>query len=224
MISVRKAIDGSAWAKPKFGPLYGTTTLVDKSLVPKSRPFRVLVSSRFSRDALFVDIKVHGAQEGLLRLCNVHLESLVAKPPVRPLQVARAAKHLKMSSVYASVLAGDLNAVEPFDRTLHSDNDLKDAYLELGSKEDHDEGYTWGQQAHPALRERFGCSRMDKVFYRGEGGFKLQSLERFGDDVVVGASDKAESDGILALGFPKAWITDHLGLKAVFTVGSDHRL
>ena len=41
--------------------------------------------------------------------------------------------------------------IEPFDRKLHSDNGLKDAYLELGGKEDSDDGFTWGQQAPKAL-------------------------------------------------------------------------
>lgn len=211
-------VDDAHWASGA----YGTTTLVDRRL-DLSSCFRVHYSmTNMERDGLFVDVDVSGKT---IRLCNTHLESMVPVPPLRPPQMKLLAEHLHSDKVSAAVVAGDFNAVQPEDETLHTDNNLKDAYLELGGQEaSADEGYTWGQQAHPALRERFGCSRMDKVFYRGEGGFKLQSLERFGDDVVVGASDKAESDGILALGFPKAWITDHLGLKAVFTVGSDHRL
>ena len=58
---------------------------------------------------------------------------------------------MKAGDFGGSVLAGDLNAIEPFDRTLHLDNGLKDAYLELGGKEDSEDGYTWGQQAPKAL-------------------------------------------------------------------------
>ncbi|KIW04062.1 uncharacterized protein PV09_04880 [Verruconis gallopava] len=206
-------IDTGYWRKPNFGPVYGTTTLVDRSLVINFRPFRVQLPSRFSRDALFVDLKVRSGNEGLLRLCNVHLESLVAEPPVRPLQVAKAAKYMKTSNVYASILAGDLNAIEPFDRMLHSDHGLKDAYLELGGKEDHGDGYTWGQQAPKELRERFGCSRMDKAFYCGN--VEAKSLERIGEGVEV--QDDNARQAIRDAG-GELFASDHLGLSILFEI------
>jgi tyrosyl-DNA phosphodiesterase 2 len=202
---------GDQWTQPSFGPLYGTTTLIDKTLVVDHKPFRVQVPSRFQRDALFVDIRVRPDSKRVLRLCNTHLESLVAQPPVRPLQVTRAAAYLKDSNNYASVLAGDLNAIEPFDRTLHSENGLKDAYLELGGKEDADEGYTWGQQAPKALRDQFGCSRMDKAFYWGH--MQAMAFERIGEGVEV--RDEQERHSIRGAG-GEIFASDHLGLSILF--------
>lgn len=42
--------------------------------------------------------------------------------------------------MYAGVFAGDMNANKPLDRTLPQENGFKDAYLELGGKEDAEEG------------------------------------------------------------------------------------
>lgn len=171
------------------------------------------------RDGLFVDIA--SGKEQVFRFCNTHLESLVADPPRRPAQMTIAAQFMNAPTVHASFLAGDLNAIEPFDRTLHSDNDLKDAYLELGGKEDSDDGYTWGQQAQTRLRVMFGCSRMDKVFYCGK--VNIAKLERIGVDVEVEAEEDKQL--LKQQGLEKGWVTDHLGLMAEFAVsGADDRV
>ena len=144
-------IRNSTWIKKRFhiteldnrnwlSPLYGTTTLVDRRLKIKN-VFRVPFISKFDRDGLFVDIalsnaQISGADAKVFRLGNTHLESLVADPPVRPLQLASAAKYLNNHDVACALLAGDLNAIQPFDRTLHSDNGLEDTYLNLGGQED----------------------------------------------------------------------------------------
>lgn len=204
-------IDASSWASG----LYGTATLVDRRLSVSSC-FRVHYSAtQMERDVLFVDCQLPNSQKKL-RLGNTHLESLVADPPLRPKQMQTVAQHMRQPDVTSAIVTGDFNAIQPFDRSLHAENGLKDAYLELGGREGGDEGYTWGQQALPDLRERFGCSRMDKVYYCGSG-LSLQSFERFGADVEVDGADKdAQRAGLLALGFEKAWVTDHLGIKAVF--------
>ena len=132
------------------------------------------------RDALFVDVGMWGgkggddddtaaAAEKTIRLCNTHLESLALDPPFRPPQVAVFASYMRGGSSEAgaaaaatphgAVAAGDFNAIQDFDRTLHADNGLRDAFLELGGREDDPASYTWGQQAATELRERFGCSR-----------------------------------------------------------------
>lgn len=118
--------------------------------------------------------------------------------------------------MHAGLVAGDFNAIQPFDRTLHVDdnNDLKDAFLELGGKEDTEEGYTWGQQAATKLRTQFGCSRMDKVYFCGR--VKLLSFERFGQDVLVEGQEEGKK--IVELGFEKPWVTDHLGVTAELEV------
>jgi len=95
-----------------------------------------------------------------------------------------------------------------------SDNELKDAYLELGGDEDDAAGHTWGQQAATNLRERFGTSRMDKVFFCGD--MDVTKFEKFGMDVIVENQDV--EDDLLKLGLEKPWITDHLGVWAEFEV------
>lgn len=112
-------------------------------------------------------------------------------------------------------MAGDFNAIQDFDRHLHSDNGLKDAYIEVGGEEDSESGYTWGQQAATKLREQFGCSRMDKVFFVGDG-LQLKGFEQFGADVEV--DDPRERDEIVKLGFDRPWVTDHLGVVGKFEV------
>jgi tyrosyl-DNA phosphodiesterase 2 len=150
----------------------------------------------------------------LLRLCNTHLESLALSPPFRPPQVRLFAGYMRERGVHGALAAGDFNAIQDFDRTLHSDNGLEDAYLELGGREDSDDGYTWGQQAAAFLRERFGCSRMDKVYFCG--GLQLRSFERFGADVELEYPEQRKQ--LMVLGFEKPWITDHLGIKAEFDI------
>ena len=83
-------------------------------------------------------------------------------------------------------------------------------------------GFTWGQQALPALRDRFGCSRMDKAFYCG--AVRVQSFETFGADVEVDPRCQRQRDALLALGFEKAWVTDHLGIVTTFSLANDTRL
>ncbi|KAK8131077.1 hypothetical protein PG984_007515 [Apiospora sp. TS-2023a] len=209
--------DSYAWGSG----MYGTTTLVDCRLEVASC-FRVhYAATRMERDALFVDITTPAIAPRKVRFGNSHLESLALDPPRRPAQMRVAAQHLYAGGgdeqLAGAVIAGDFNAIQPFDVTLHADNGLKDAYLESGGREGAEEGATWGQQAHPTTRQRFGLSRMDKAFFCGDG-IKLQGFERIGADVVVSEGSKEERDKLLQLGFEKAWVTDHLGIKATFSL------
>lgn len=202
-------VDPTHWATSH----YGTTTLLDKRL-PITAAFRVHYSkTRMDRDAFFTDIHLGDRGDaGVIRLCNTHLESLALEPPFRPAQMQLVARYLHEDGVRAGLVAGDFNAIQPFDRTLHADggNDLRDAFLELGGQEDSEEGFTWGQQAATKLRGQFGCSRMDKVYLCGQ--FKLVRFERFGADILVEGEEEREQ--IVGLGFEKPWITDHLGVMA----------
>lgn len=188
---------------------YGTTTLIDSRLSIVSA-FRVHYSkTRMDRDALFVDISLSSKT---VRLCNTHLESMAFDPPFRPPQMELVARYMHEGHLHSSLAAGDFNAIQPFDRTLHKDNNnkLRDAYLELGGKEDSSQGFTWGQQAATKLREQFGCSRMDKVYLCGD--IKPVRFESFGEDVL--AEGEVERKQIVNLGFEKPWVTDHLGVVA----------
>ncbi len=206
-------LDATYWATNHFG----TTMLLDARL-PITSVFRVHYSqTKMDRDAFFVDVAIGINDEGkIIRLCNSHLESLAMDPPMRPAQVRLIAGYLHANQIHGALAAGDFNAIQPFDRTLHEDNKLKDAYLEQGGKEDSDEGYTWGQQAATKFREQFGCSRMDKVYFCG--GLKLLGFSRFGQDVEIPEGEVKQKDELVALGFDKPWITDHIGVTARFEV------
>ena len=194
---------------------YGTCTLIPKSMSVKN-VFRVhYEATRMERDVLCVDIDPGNGTDKVLRICNSHLESLVADPPLRPKQVEAAAKYMHAPEVYGAIIGGDFNAIQPFDRTLHSDNGLKDAYLEMGGKEDDDSGYTWGQMAPVKQREMFGCSRMDKLFYCG--GVEVEGFERFGLGVRVG-NKEIERALMKEEGMDGGWVTDHAGVRGVFRV------
>jgi len=192
---------------------YGTCTLIPK-VMPITSVFRVhYEATRMERDGLFVDIDVGRGKP--LRICNTHLESLVADPPLRPKQVETAARFMHDTAVAGSVLGGDLNAIQPFDRTLHSDNGLDDAYLALGGKEDREEGFTWGQMAQVPLRTRFGYSRMDKLFFCGD--LQCQKFERVGLGVEV-PQKEVKSALIQEEGLDGGWVTDHVGVRAEFKI------
>ncbi|KXX80789.1 5'-tyrosyl-DNA phosphodiesterase [Madurella mycetomatis] len=190
---------------------YGTCMLVPKSM-PIRRVFRVHYErTSMQRDALFVDVAL--PQEKTLRLCATHLESLKADPPKRPSQLYTAAKYLHQA--HAGILAGDLNAIEPFDRTLHVENNLKDAYLQTGGQEDAESGMTWGQMAEASERERFGLSRMDKVLFCG--GLAVSDFGTFGMGVQV-ESEADREELVRTRQLEEGWATDHLGVKGDFRI------
>ncbi|KAE8379891.1 Endonuclease/exonuclease/phosphatase [Aspergillus bertholletiae] len=209
---------------------YGTTTLIDKRCQVQ-RVFRVPYSTtRMQRDGLFVDVNCFQGQEGgsgTLRLCNTHLESLLSKPPIRPIQLHLASQFMHGSfeqekgdlpTPHAAILAGDLNAFAPEDLTVPIECELRDAFLVLGGKDGTEQSFTWGQQVPDWVREKFGCSRMDKILFCG--GLEVDSLKRIGagemawieypqvSDVESEDQEKGE----------EMWITDHLGLCARFRI------
>lgn len=223
-------ISSSAWVQERFNmtdvdrsswlsPSYGTVTLIDARLSITS-VFRVPFLSKFDRDGLFVDIALSNSESvvspgnpsKVLRLCNVHLESLVANPPVRPHQLSAAAVYLHGLEVAGGLLAGDLNAIEPFDRKLHSQNELHDAYLTIGGREDSEEGYTWGHQVPAPVRDRFGCSRMDKILFCGD--VEVRSFERLGAGVKVAKDSREE----IRNAGQEEWVSDHYGVMGDFEV------
>ena len=199
-------LDGSSWQSP----FYGTTTLVDHKISIRN-VYRVYLKSKMQRDGLFVDILTKAANansdSSILRLCNTHLESLVAEPPLRPAQISIISEQLHESSIQAGLVAGDFNAIEPFDRSLHDENDLRDAFLELGGQEDSEEGYTWGQQVYADLREQFGCCRMDKILCCG--GIRIEGLQRIGINIKVEESQRQRMRKWGAL----EYVTDHVRLS-----------
>ncbi|KAK4101446.1 hypothetical protein N658DRAFT_558936 [Parathielavia hyrcaniae] len=219
------------WESPGH---YGTTILVPhgssesspnlpRMMMPITSVSRLhYARTAMQRDALFIDIALptssssSSSTTSTLRLCTTHLESLPMVPPKRPDQLAAAAAHLRRA--HAGVLAGDLNAIEAFDRTLPAECGLRDAYLESGGAEGDEGGMTWGQMAGTGERSRFGLSRMDKVLFCGR--IRLVGFERFGMDVVV-EDEVAGRELVEECDLEKAWVTDHLGVKAEFVVEMD---
>ena len=203
---------------------YGTVTLIDRRLTPR-RVFRVpYANSHMGRDALFVDVICPHAPMRILRVGNTHLESLRAEPPRRPAQVATAAGFMRENEggalIHAAFLAGDMNAIEGFDRLLHAEQGLGDAYLARGGEEEREEGFTWGQMVPKGVRLRYGCTRMDKVWFTEvEGNVKVRGLERFGWDVEV-EGDEDRRKLMRAAGIEMGWVTDHLGVRADFELSS----
>lgn len=187
---------------------YGTCVLIPKTM-SIAKVFRVHYEhTAMERDGLFIDLAM---KHQTVRICCTHLESLVADPPIRPKQLAAAAKF--MHEVDASILGGDLNAIQPFDKHLHTENSLKDAYLEIGGEEDAESGMTWGQMAPTKEREKFGLSRMDKLMFCG--AVELEHFETFGMDIVVD-DEQAAKDMVEEEGIEKPWVTDHLGVRGDF--------
>jgi tyrosyl-DNA phosphodiesterase 2 len=176
-----------------------------------SKVFRVHYEhTAMQRDGLFIDIAI---KHQIVRVCCTHLESLVADPPLRPKQLAAAAKF--MHEADASILGGDLNAIQPFDKHLHTDNNLKDAFLDTGGEEDTDSGMTWGQMASTKERNKFGLSRMDKLMFCG--ALEIDHFETFGMNVVVD-DEQVAKQLVAEEGLEKPWATDHLGVRGDFRV------
>ena len=189
---------------------YGQVTLIDRRL-GVARVSRLPFVSEFNRDAVLVDIALGGQGQKVLRLCNVHLDSM--QGTLRPVQWKAVQKHLQSTEdgVAASVLAGDCNANAPRDRTEPQENGFKDAYLDLGGREGDEEGATWGFQSR--AWKKWGRQRLDKMVYWGD--LEAQSLERIGMGVKV-----EEEEALREL---RAWkkltfVTDHYGLMCEFVV------
>lgn len=216
---------------------YNVVTLVDRRLVI-ARVARFPFVSEFGREALLVDVALRprgGGGEGeaaaatttaVLRVCNVHLDSMGDRSRLRAIQWKACAKYLQEEhdeaggGVVVGLLAGDCNANNVDDETYPMENGFRDAYLELGGEEGDYDGHTWGPHSRGT---RFPHRRMDKVcFWQREeavgGGrppLELKALERIG--VGLRVEDEAASRELIeerGLDF----VTDHYGLMVDFEI------
>lgn len=216
-------IAAASWVRTRFNTTdlntsgwdsrYGQITLVDRRLDIHAVS-RLHLVSEFQRDALFVDVRLNPAipgSERLLRLCNVHLDSLAGE--LRPVQWKGIARHLQDggAGIIASILAGDCNANRPRDTLEPQNNGFKDAFLELGGVENDEQGATWGFQS--IGWERWGRKRLDKQVFWGD--IEVSALEKIGVGVEVEdvlARRNLEKEGKLT------FVTDHYGLMGVYEV------
>jgi tyrosyl-DNA phosphodiesterase 2 len=129
-----------------------------------SRTFRVPLPSKFNRDALCIEVKspaVDGSGEHeVVRLINVHLDSLEDTDRFRVRQLEQVASLLREPDCRTGLIAGDFNATRPLDHELLSQNNLIDAWVALddGRKED---AATWG--FGKPRKDGLGPARLDKV-------------------------------------------------------------
>lgn len=150
--------------------------------------------SIMGRDVLGVDLLLEDG--GVLRICNVHLESLSMGTKIRPVQLAFVSKLLREKSVSAGIVAGDMNAIETPDLTLPDQENvqLRDVWVEYTGKEAaltadsqnigrqpravrHEGPPTWGgEQGHTwGYHEKtiFYPRRLDKVLFCNNDHNKL---------------------------------------------------
>ncbi|KAF2683134.1 hypothetical protein K458DRAFT_390406 [Lentithecium fluviatile CBS 122367] len=111
------------------------------STAPASTPQVIFLQEMTPSDSISSE-KPHGSGDGFTS--PILMRGVGAARITAPRRSRRCILFLHSPSVAAGLIAGDFNAIQPFDRTLHFNYDLKDTYLKLGGEEDSHEGYTWG--------------------------------------------------------------------------------
>ncbi|PCH41563.1 hypothetical protein WOLCODRAFT_137470 [Wolfiporia cocos MD-104 SS10] len=196
---------------------YGEVSLVSRSVPVDGARSLVFTKSHMGRNALLVDVRLslpssateadsgvpepdNPTRELVLRVGNVHLESLPLGTAQRPVQLNAAAEMLRDPAVHAGLVAGDMNPIAPSDKTIAQKAGLKDAYRGPENAED---SFTWGYQPP----SRFPAARFDRVYYTcSEGlGLIVDEPQRIGVGVKT------------ALG---QWVSDHYGLVTTVSFSS----
>ncbi|KAM5543073.1 hypothetical protein V8D89_003457, partial [Ganoderma adspersum] len=163
--------------------------------------FCMTFPSRYGRDALCVDIRDPAAPSMVLRLLNVHLDSLDSW--FRHYLEMRLLNDLRREDGSSGgVIAGDFNAIDPGDNTLVDENGLVDAWVTLQQQgrtgpDADDGGATWGVGVE--LEDGHKPRRLDKVIMLGLETVEIEVLR----------------PGLVDAGLP--W-SDHCGLRCTFTV------
>jgi len=157
--------------------------------------FRMELPSRYRRDALCVDISAPAAPGSVLRLLNVHLDSLDSHFR-RYVQMRVLADVLREPRSSGGIIAGDFNAILPEDHRLVDEHELLDAWVALHGSTRPD-GATWGVGV--GLKGGLKAGRLDKVAMLG-----LKP-----DEIEVLQPGLIEAD--------RPW-SDHCGLRCTFTI------
>jgi len=125
--------------------------------------FRLKIPSQFGRDGLCVDMSNPAASGSVLRLINVHLDSLDTFH-WRNLQMKALSDVLHEPGRGRGIIAGDFNANNPGDGGLIDKYGLVDAWVSLHGRKG-PEGATWG--VGMKLRDGRKPGRFDKVAMLG---------------------------------------------------------
>jgi len=159
--------------------------------------FRTDLPSRYKRDALCVNIAAPATSGTVLRLLNVHLDSLNSQFR-RLLQMEVLAGLLREPGCSGGIIAGDFNAILADDHTLIDKHKLVDAWLTLhGSTGGCDKGATWGVDVE--LNKGLKPRRLDKVVMLGLQPVEIEILQ----PGLINAYTR--------------W-SDHCGLRCTFTI------
>ncbi|KAF8991450.1 hypothetical protein BDZ89DRAFT_1173283 [Hymenopellis radicata] len=138
----------------------------------------------------------------IVRLINVHLDSLWDTLHYRAQQMEILANVLREPGCSGGIIAGDFNAISPADEGLVDKNELVDAWVALHGRADADGG-TWGVNV-----QRRDAPRLDKVAMTGLLKAEGMQVLRPGPIEVPRPGEK--SIEIL-------W-SDHCGLRCTFTI------
>jgi tyrosyl-DNA phosphodiesterase 2 len=168
------------------------------------RVSRVALPSKYGRDALCVDIISPTAPGTILRLINVHLDSLGDTLHYLAQQMEILADVLRELGCGGGIIAGDFNAISPEDDGLVHKNKLVDAWVALHGRADPD-GATWGVGVE--RRDGLGPGRLDKVVMMG--------LKAEGMEVLRPGPIEVPRPGEKPVEIP--W-SDHWGLRCTFTI------
>ncbi|KAG8983091.1 hypothetical protein FRB90_006312 [Tulasnella sp. 427] len=158
--------------------------------------FRMTLPSRYERDALCVNFHDPATPGNVVRLLNVHLDSLDAYFR-RAFQVNLLNGVLREGGCSGGVIAGDFNAIERDDRTLVEKHALVDAWVKLHGQTTGRDGATWGVGVE--LDNGLKPGRLDKVAMLGLEPVDIEVLQ----------------PGRIDDGTP--W-SDHCGLRCTFIV------
>lgn len=159
--------------------------------------FRMTLPSRYGRDALCVDIRDPAAPGAVLRLLNVHLDSLDSWLR-RAFEMMLLDGLLREDGCSGGIIAGDFNAIHAHDDTLVDEHGLVDAWVALPrSRIGPDGGATWGVGVE--RKDGRKPRRLDKVVMLGLEPVEIEVLR----------------PGFIDAGTP--W-SDHCGLRCTFTV------
>ncbi|KIM51755.1 hypothetical protein SCLCIDRAFT_1219879 [Scleroderma citrinum Foug A] len=104
---------------------------------------RVILPSKYRRDAFYVDIIPPILPGTVFRLINVHLDSLGDTLHYRAKQMEILGNVLHEPGCSGGIIAGDFNAISPEDDGLVDKNGLVDVWVALHGRADLD-GATWG--------------------------------------------------------------------------------